>query len=190
VRAYILSRLGYGLISLFLLSLTIFVVMRLLGGDPATMIVGPGSRPEDLERVRQEWGLKEPLPVQYVSWLTNILRGDFGTSFQYRVPVRDLYFQRLPASLQLALAAFVISIVIGVPLGIITAVKVNTIWDSVSKVIALLGLSVPGFFIGLLAMIVFAIWLHWLPAAGSGTWQHMIMPSVALGWYFAASCYG
>jgi ABC-type dipeptide/oligopeptide/nickel transport system permease component len=187
VRAYIVSRLGYGLISLFLLSLTIFVVMRALGGDPAMMIVGPGSRPEDLERVRQEWGLKEPLPVQYVTWLTNCLRGDFGTSFQYRVPVRDLYFQRLPNSLQLAFAAFIVSLVIGVPLGIVTAVRVNTIWDSVSKVIALLGLSVPGFFVGLLGIIIFAVGLHLLPPAYNGTWQALVMPAIALGWYFAAS---
>ena len=187
MRAYIVSRLGYGLISLFLLSLTIFGVMRALGGDPAMMIVGPGSRPEDLERVREEWGLKEPLPLQYVRFVTNSLQGDFGMSFQYRVPVRDLYLQRLPASLQLAFAAFLVSLVIGVPLGILTAVKVNTIWDSVSKVIALLGLSVPGFFVGLLGIIVFAVWLRWLPAAGNGTWQHLVMPAMALGWYFAAS---
>ena len=137
--------------------------------------------------MREEWGLKEPLPLQYLRFVTNSLQGDFGMSFQYRVPVRDLYLQRLPASLQLALAAFLVSIVIGVPLGILTAVKVNTIWDSVSKVIALLGLSVPGFFVGLLGIIVFAVWLRWLPAAGNGTWQHLVMPAMALGWYFAAS---
>jgi peptide/nickel transport system permease protein len=186
VKTYILRRLGYSAISLVLLSMIIFFLIRLTG-DPARLMVGPGGRPEDVERTRAEWGLDRPWPEQYVSFVSNLLRGDFGTSFQYRLTVRELYAERLPYSLQLASVGLLISLLIGIPLGIVTAVKVDTIWDTVCKIIAMLGLSVPGFFVGLLMIIVFAVNLRWLPASGSGTILHLVMPSLALGWYFAAS---
>jgi peptide/nickel transport system permease protein len=186
MRGYILRRFGYSLISLFLLTLTIFAVIRATG-DPARLIIGPGARPEDYAAARTEWGLDRSYPEQYVSFVINMARGDLGNSFQYRMPVRNIYFERLPNSIQLASVAFMVSLLIGVPLGIITAVKVDTGWDTFSKVIALLGLSIPNFFIGLVMIIVFAVGLRWLPAAGSGTWQHLVMPGLALGWYFAAS---
>jgi peptide/nickel transport system permease protein len=174
------------LISLALLSMIIFFLIRLTG-DPARLMVGPGGRPEDVERTRVEWGLDRPWPEQYLTFVRNLMRGDFGTSFQYRLTVRELYAERLPYSLQLATAGLLISLLIGIPAGIITAVKVDTIWDTVCKIIAMLGLSVPGFFVGLLMIIVFAVNLRWLPASGSGTILHLVMPSLALGWYFAAS---
>jgi peptide/nickel transport system permease protein len=186
VRGYVLRRLGYSLISLFLLSVTIFVAVRATG-DPALLLVGPGGRPEDVARARADWGIDRSWPEQYLSFVWNVARGDFGTSFQYRLPVRDLYFQRLPNSLQLAAAGLLISLLIGIPLGIVTAVKVDTGWDTACKIIAMLGLSIPGFFVGLVMIIVFAVGLRWLPAAGSGTPLHLVMPSLALGWYFAAS---
>jgi peptide/nickel transport system permease protein len=186
VRTYILRRLGYSLVSLLMLSMIIFFIIRLTG-DPARLMVGPGGRPEDVERTRVEWGLDRPWPEQYLSFVRNLVRGDFGTSFQYRLSVRELYAERLPYSIQLATAGLLISLLIGIPAGIITAVKVDTVWDTVCKIIAMLGLSIPGFFVGLLMIIVFAVNLRWLPASGSGTPLHLIMPSLALGWYFAAS---
>ena len=186
MRTYILRRLGYSVVSLAVLSITIFAAIRATG-DPALLIVGPGGRPEDLERVRVEWGLNRSWPEQYGLFVASLARGDLGNSFQYRMSVRDLYFQRLPNSLQLAAAGLAISLLIGIPLGILTAVKVDTIWDTVCKIIAMIGLSVPGFFIGLVMILVFAVGLRLLPAAGSGTPAHLVMPSVALGWYFAAS---
>jgi len=186
MRTYVLKQLGYGLISLFLLSVTIFVVVRATG-DPAMLIVGPGAQPEDYARARAEWGLNASYPQQYLSFIGKLLSGDLGRSFQYRVPVRDLYLERLPNSLELAFAAFVVSLVIGIPLGIVTAVKVDTVWDTLAKVVAMLGLSIPNFFIGLVMIIVFAVQLRWLPAAGSDSWLHLVMPALALGWYFAAS---
>jgi peptide/nickel transport system permease protein len=186
VKTYILRRLGYSAISLALLSVTIFFLIRLTG-DPARLMVGPGGRPEDVEATRVAWGLDRPWPEQYVNFVRNLAVGDFGTSFQYRLSVRDLYIERLPYSLQLASVGLLISLLIGIPLGIITAVKVDTVWDTVCKIIAMLGLSVPGFFVGLVMIIVFAVNLRWLPASGSGTIFHLVMPSLALGWYFAAS---
>ena len=186
MRQFIIRRTVYAIITLLILSLTIFLVVRLTG-DPVTLLAEPGARAEDLARVRVEWGLDRPLPVQYLSFLENILTGKLGNSFNYEMPVSTLYFQRLPNSLELALAASLISFVIGIPAGLISAVRVNSAWDNFGKVVALLGLSVPGFWLGLVLILVFSVWLGWLPTSGQGDWRNLIMPALALGWYFAAS---
>src|SRR5712691_1016350 len=183
---FIIRRTCYSIITLFILSLTIFTVVRLTG-DPVTLMAEPGVRPEDLARIRTQWGLDRPWPVQYLSFVKNIFTGELGKSFNYRMPVSELYFQRLPNSLELALAATLVSLLIGVPAGLISAVKVNSAWDNVGKVIALFGLAVPGFWLGLVMILVFSVWLEWLPTSGQGGWRNLIMPAVALGWYFAAS---
>src|SRR5437764_15199115 len=145
---FIIRRSLYALITLFILSFTIFSVVRLTG-DPITLMAEPGARAEDLDRVRVEWGLDRPFPIQYLSFLKNIASGELGKSFNYEMPVSTLYFQRLPNSLELAAAATLLSFVIGIPAGLISAVKVNTHWDSAGKVVALFGLAVPGFWLGL-----------------------------------------
>ncbi len=183
---FILRRTLYAIVTLFILSLTIFTVVRMTG-DPVTLLAEPGARAEDLDRIRQEWGLDRPWPVQYLTFAKNVFTGDLGKSFNYQMPVSSLYFQRLPASLQLALAATLISFIIGIPAGLISAVKVNTAWDSAGKVVALFGLAVPGFWLGLVMILIFSVWLEWLPTSGMGGPLHLIMPSLALGWYFAAS---
>ena len=183
---FMIRRTLYAVITLFILSLTIFTVVRLTG-DPVTLLAEPGAQEADLALVRAEWGLDRPLPVQYAAFLRNIITGELGQSFNYEMPVSTLYFQRLPNSLELALAATLISFVIGIPAGIISAVRVNSAWDHVGKTIALLGLSVPGFWLGLVMILVFSVWLEWLPTSGQGGWQNLVMPAIALGWYFAAS---
>src|SRR5437667_12691730 len=183
---FMIRRTLYALVTLFILSLTIFTVVRLTG-DPVTLLAEPGARAEDLDRVRSEWGLDRPWPIQYLAFAQNIFTGQLGKSFNYQMPVSTLYFQRLPNSLELAFAATLISFIIGIPAGLISAVKVNTAWDNVGKVIALFGLAVPGFWLGLVLILIFSVWLGWLPTSGQGGWQNLIMPSVALGWYFAAS---
>ncbi len=183
---FMMRRTLYAVVTLFILSLTIFTVVRLTG-DPVTLLAEPGARAEDLDRVRVEWGLDRPWPVQYLAFVKNVFTGQLGKSFNYEMPVSTLYFQRLPNSLELAFAATLISFFIGIPAGIISAVRVNSAWDNFGKVVALLGLSVPGFWLGLVLILVFSVWLHWLPTSGQGGWQHLIMPALALGWYFAAS---
>ena len=183
---FIIRRTCYALITLFILSLTIFMVVRVTG-DPVTLLAEPGARAEDLDRIRHEWGLDRSYPMQYLAFAKNAFTGELGKSFNYQMPVSTLYFQRLPASLQLALAATLISFIIGIPAGLISAVKVNSGWDNAGKVVALFGLAVPGFLLGLVMILIFSVWLGWLPTSGYGTPLHIIMPAVALGWYFAAS---
>ena len=183
---FIIRRTFYAVVTLFILSLTIFMIVRLTG-DPVTLLAEPGARAEDLDRIRVEWGLDRSWPVQYLHFAKNVITGDLGKSFNYQMPVSQLYFQRLPASIQLAFAATLISFIIGIPAGLISAVKVNTAWDSVGKLVALTGLAVPGFWLGLVLILVFSVWLGWLPTSGQGGILHLIMPALALGWYFAAS---
>jgi len=183
---FMIRRTLYALVTLFILSLTIFTVVRLTG-DPVTLLAEPGARAEDLDRVRAEWGLDRSWPVQYIAFAKNVFTGQLGKSFNYEMPVSTLYFQRLPNSLELALAATMISFVIGIPAGLISAVKLNSGWDNFGKVIALLGLAIPGFWLGLVMILIFSVWLEWLPTSGQGDWRNLIMPAVALGWYFAAS---
>jgi len=186
VKRFIIRRLGYSLVSLFLLSLTIFFFVRVTG-DPAVLLVEPGASQADLDAMRHQFGLDRSLLVQYWDFITHLVRGDFGQSFYYRTPVFDLYLSRLPNSLLLAVAAMAFSLLIGIPTGIIAAVKVNRWWDSAGKVFALLGLSLPSFWIGLVMILFFSVYLGWLPSSGSGTPLHIIMPAFALGWYFAAA---
>jgi peptide/nickel transport system permease protein len=201
---YILVRAGYSVITLWLLVTIVFALVR-LSGDPVKMKGEIGADPTYLEQIRRGWGLDKPVHEQYVYFLANMVQGDFGHSFEKSLPVSKIYFERLPNSLKLGLAAFVISIVIGVPLGMLSALKVGTLWDSAGKGIALLGLSIPGFFVGLVLIIVFGVNLGWLPVLGKGSsgfrwneastwvpfwfqdWRYLAMPAFALGWYFSGA---
>ena len=186
MRKYIIRRLGYSAISLVLLSLTIFFFVRVTG-DPAVLLVEPGASKADLEQIRHQFGLDRPLFVQYGHFVSTLVRGDFGQSFYYRTPVLELYLSRLPNSLLLAAAAMTLSLLIGIPSGILAAVRVNGWWDRVGKIFALLGLSLPSFWVGLVMILFFSVYLGWLPSSGAGTASHMIMPAFALGWFFAAA---
>jgi peptide/nickel transport system permease protein len=186
MKRFVLRRIGYAAISLLLLSLTIFVFVRITG-DPTVLLVEPGASRADVEALQKELGLDQSYVVQYGYFMAGLARGDFGRSFYYRTPVLELYLSRLPNSLLLAVAAMSFSLLIGIPSGIIAAVRVNKWWDSAGKVFALLGLSMPSFWVGLLLILFFSVFLGWLPSSGSGTAWHILMPAFALGWYFAAA---
>jgi peptide/nickel transport system permease protein len=186
MRRFVLRRLGYAVISLFLLSVTIFLLVRVTG-DPTVLLVEPGASRADIEALRAELGLDRSLPVQYVAFVRDVVRGDFGRSFYYRTPVLELYLSRLPNSLVLALTAMAFSLILGIPTGILAAVRVGGWWDGAGKVFALLGLSMPSFWVGLLMILFFSVYLGWLPSSGSGSVLHVLMPAFALGWYFAAA---
>ena len=183
MKRYIARRVFYALVSLVLLSVTIFLFVRV----PGVLLVAPGASQEDMDLIRKQLGLDRPLVVQYATFMASIFRGEFGHSFYYRTPVMELYLSRLPNSLLLAVVAMLFSLVIGIPSGILAAVRVNSWWDGAGKVFALLGLSMPSFWVGLLLILLFSVYLGWLPSSGSGTWLHVLMPAFALGWYFAAA---
>ena len=183
---FIVRRLGYSLLSLLLLSLTIFLFVRVTG-DPTLLLVEPGASKEDIEAIRQRFGLDRPLWTQYVYFMGSLLQGDFGQSFYYRTPVLELYLSRLPNSLLLAAAAMFFSLVVGIPSGILAAVRVGGFFDRAGKVFVLLGLSLPAFWVGLVLILFFSVYLEWLPSSGSGTVWHLLMPAFALGWFFAAA---
>ena len=186
MKRFVLRRLGYAALSLVLLSLTIFLFVRVTG-DPTVLLVEPGASRADIDALRHDLGLDRSLLVQYGTFVKDVVRGDFGRSFYYRTPVLELYLSRLPNSLLLALAAMAFSLLIGIPTGILAAVRVNSWWDSGGKIFALLGLSMPSFWVGLLLILFFSVYLGWLPSSGSGTPWHVLMPAFALGWYFAAA---
>ena len=182
---FIVRRVAYSFISLLLLALIIFLVIRLTG-DPAVLFAEPGASPDDLATIRERFGLDRPIWVQFWSFVANLASGDLGQSFYYRTPVLELYVSRLPSSLLLAGAAMVFSLVIGIPTGIVAAVRVNRWWDSAGKIFALLGLSLPSFWVGLLLILFFSVYLGWLPSSGSGSVLHLLMPAFALGWQWTS----
>ena len=186
MRQFIARRLGYSLLSLLVLSLTIFFFVRVTG-DPASLLVEPGASDDDIAAIHHQFGLDRPLWVQYGLFMWTLVRGDFGQSFYYQTPVLELYLDRLPNSLLLAAVAMAFSLLVGVPTGILAAVRVGRFWDSAGKLFVLLGLSLPSFFVGLVLILVFTVYLGWLPSSGAGTPLHLIMPAFALGWYFAAA---
>src|SRR5262244_4282433 len=167
MKKYILVRALYSVVTLWLLVTIIFGLVRLTG-DPVAMKAEAGADATYVAQLRHDWGLDQPLHWQYLSFIGRLLRADFGHSFEKSLPVRTIYFERLPNSLKLGFAAFVISMVLGVPFGMLSALKINTWWDNVGKTIALLGLSMPGFFVGLVLIIVFGVQLNWLPVLGKG----------------------
>ena len=183
---YIARRIGYCLLSLLLLSLTIFLFVRVTG-DPAALLIEPGASAADIAEIHHRFGLDRPLWMQYGLFMWKLAHGDLGQSFYYQTPVLDLYLSRLPNSLLLAAVAMAFSLLIGLPSGILAAVRVGRFWDNAGKVFSLLGLSLPSFWVGLILILLFSVYLHWLPSSGAGTALHLIMPAFALGWYFAAA---
>ena len=157
-----------------------FVLMRVLPGDPASFLVGARDDPQALATLRSSMHLDEPIFNQYVAFLGNALRGDLGRSYLTRQPVIIMIGQAFPQTVVLALAAMTLAVGIGVPLGIIAALRKNSAWDNLSRLIALIGVSIPVFGLGILMQLLFSLKLKWLPISGLGFDKHLIMPAVAL----------
>lgn len=186
VARLVAKRLFYAAISLAILALTVMVFSR-ISGDPAMMLLGPDASPEDLTAMRTRLGLDQPLVMQYLYYIANAVKGDFGQSIYYNESTLSLYLQRLPASLLLASAAFAWSVALGVGAGILSAVSRNRVLNGTVSLFALTGMAVPPFWVGLVLIMYLSVDKQWLPSSGSGTWQHLVMPALSLGWYFAAS---
>jgi peptide/nickel transport system permease protein len=186
MQRYIARRFLQSLLAIWVMSLIVFSLARVTG-NPLDVMLPMEAGPEEYERVSKHWGLDQPLYVQYAIFLSKAVRGDFGNSWKWHgYSAMGLVGQRLPATLQLAGFALFISIVIALPIGVMAAVMKGTAWDSVAKIIALLGQSLPGFWLGIVLMWIFAVHLGWLPTSGRGGIQYMILPAITLGWFQVA----
>ena len=183
---FFLRRFVYAIISLAILALTVLAFSR-IGGDPVAMLLEPGASQADIDALRQQFGLDRPFWVQYFLFIRNAVTGDLGSSIYFGQPVIELYLSRLPASLMLAGAAFAWSVLLGVTVGVTSAARPGGVLDRVGSLVALIGMSMPGFWLGMLLIMFFSVYLRWLPSSGIGGWRHIIMPAISLGWYFAAS---
>ncbi|MCY3875193.1 MAG: ABC transporter permease [Rhodobacteraceae bacterium] len=167
------------------MSLLVFIFLN-ASGDPAQLLMPTEATEQDIEEMRRALGLDRPLHVQYWNFLSNALQGDFGTSLRSRQPAMDTVLAALPATLELAFAAIIISTAVSIPLGIAAAVKRNSPIDTIATVVAVLGQSMPVFWLGILLILLFSVTLNWLPVSGRGSWQSLILPAVTLGWYMNA----
>ena len=177
---YILKRLWHTVYVVIGISMISFFFIH-LSGDPVLLMLPGDASDQEIEELREQLGFNDPLYVQYVRFASKAIRGDFGESLYYHVPVMELVIERLPASLELAVAAMVFALVLAVPIGIISAVRRGSMLDMGSMLGALLGLSMPHFWLGIMLMLLFSVHLGWLPTSGRGTMAHLIMPAVSLG---------
>jgi peptide/nickel transport system permease protein len=166
MAGYLLRRLALTIPILLGVSLLVFLMLHTAGGDPAQLILGARADPASLAALRHEMGLDRPLPIQYLSFLSDALRGDLGQSYRSRTPVVDEIAARFPATIELAVTAMVIAVVVGALFGTVAAVRRHTIFDFASSTIVLLGVSIPTFWLGIILIIVFGLWLRWLPISG------------------------
>jgi len=189
MRGHLGVRFAQVIPTLLLVSILVFCLQQLMPGDPALVLAGEERDPQVLEQIRRELKLDQPLVMQYFYWITNVLQGDLGFSWRIRQPVTELVATKLPVTLQLASMAFVIAVCIGVPMGVLSAVKKNTFWDYLANGIGLAGLSTPNFWLGIMLILLVSVHLGWLPPSGyvplSEDWKMSlattIMPAFVLG---------
>ncbi|RMF93093.1 MAG: ABC transporter permease [Nitrospinota bacterium] len=184
MRVYIIRRALQSLIVCFGVSIITFLLLNVTG-DPALLLLPPEATAEDVAVLREELGLNDPYIVQYGRFLKNILHGDFGDSFFVKQSASSLILERMPATIELAVAGLLVTIVVSIPLGIAAAVKRNSLLDSFASVFAITGQAMPVFWLGIMMIIVFGVKLHWFPVSGRGTPAHLVLPAITLGWYLA-----
>jgi peptide/nickel transport system permease protein len=192
--SFLANRIAQIIPTLIFVSILIFSLQHLLPGDPALVMAGEERDPAVIEQIRKQYHLDQPIPVQYVYWAKGVLSGDLGESLRVKVPVRALIAEKLPVTLQLASMAIVIAFLIGIPAGIISAVKQGTAWDYGANLFSLWGISTPNFWLGIMLIFLFSIKLGWLPASGyvplTEDWRASlaatIMPAFVLGNAIAA----
>jgi peptide/nickel transport system permease protein len=184
--AFTLRRFIRGILTLWLVVTLVFFGLR-LSGDPVFLMLGDQASPEAVTALRDKLGLNEPVPVQYLKYFQTILRGDFGDSLRERRPATEIVRERFPATLQLAIAAIALAVLIGVPVGIFAALRHNSLIDRGLMAFAFFGQSAPNFFVGILLILLFSMTLQILPSSGRGTWQHLLMPAFTLSTYGIAS---
>jgi peptide/nickel transport system permease protein len=187
MQRYIAVRVLQSLLAVLVMSVIVFGLAR-ISGNPIDVMLPIEAEQEDYDRLTQYWGLDKPLHQQYVVFVSKAIQGDFGQSLKYQgKSAMGLVIERLPATLELAGFALLISAILAVPIGVLAAVAKDTGWDAAAKVVALLGQSLPIFWLGIVLMWIFAVWLDWLPSSGRGSLKHLILPAIALGWFQVAA---
>jgi len=181
VWRYVLKRVVLALPVLLGVSVVVFVAIRLIPGDPAQLMAGQAATQEVVQQIRQSLGLDQPVPVQYLYFLRNVVRGDLGRSLFNGAPVVEELAQRFPRTVRLALASMAVASLIGIPAGILAATRRSTWVDTAVMLVALAGVSVPVFWLGLNLILLFSVRLQWLPSFGYETWRHLVLPSLTLG---------
>ncbi|WP_371368310.1 Glutathione transport system permease protein GsiC [Sporomusa rhizae] len=184
---YVLRRIFFLIPVLFGVTFIVFTLLYITPGDPAKLILGEQAPPEAVQAMREEMGLDQPYLIQYYNYVKKaVLQQDIGRSYVTNRPVMQEILGAFPATFTLATSAMLVAILIGIPIGIISAIKQYSVFDTVSMIIALLGVSMPVFWLGLLLILLFTVYLGWLPASGFNSIKHMIMPALALGAMTAA----
>ncbi|RNB91393.1 ABC transporter permease [Brevibacillus fluminis] len=178
---YIIRRLFQMIPVLLGVILVVFLIMQMVPGDPALLLAGEGASAENVAKIRHQLGLDQPVMLQYIHYVGNVVQGDLGTSLRSNLPVLDEIMTRLPITIELALASIFITIVLGMLAGIISATKQYSFADITIMIIALLGVSLPSFWLGLTMIYYFSVKLHLFPVAGWGTWKHLVLPAITLG---------
>jgi peptide/nickel transport system permease protein len=182
---YIIYRVGYSLV-VILGAVTIVFVLLHLTGDPVGQLLPLDATPQDRAELRAKLGFDQPIYIQYIRYLSRLAQGDFGTSVRYRLPVMPLILERMPATLELTAASMLVALIIAIPAGIVSAIWKYSILDTGTMFFALIGQCMPGFWLGLMLIILFGVTLRILPPAGIGTWKHLVLPAITLGGYSAA----
>jgi ABC-type dipeptide/oligopeptide/nickel transport system permease component len=184
---YVIRRLITLIPMLLAVSLAVFLVLHAIPGDPAQLAAGPDATPEDVAQIREKYGLDLPLYRQFPFYLWNLLQGDLGESFRTQRAVVEEIARTLPATIELATWAMIFAVALGVPIGVYSSLHPRTFVDRLVTALSVFGISMPGFFLGLLLMLTFASMLVWLPPTGRGTWAHLVMPTVTLGLPYVAT---
>lgn len=179
--SYVLRRLLSAVPVFVGIATIVFLVLQVLPGDPVAMMLGFSVTAEATARLRAELGLDDPLWVQYVRYWRNLARGDLGRSMSMDVPVAQALWAQFPATLQLTVAGMGCAVVLGMLLGVLAAVRHHTWWDTATMTVALAGVSIPSFWLGLLLILAFAVHLNWFPITGQGGWERLVLPAIAVG---------
>jgi peptide/nickel transport system permease protein len=188
-------RLALAIPTLLIVTLFVFALQKLLPGDPVLTLAGEERDPQVLDYLRAKYRLDDPVPLQYLAWLGGVMRGDLGTSLKTELPVLHLIAQKLPTTIELAILSLAVALLIGIPAGIVAAVRKGEALDYAANIVALSGISIPHFWLGVLLILLFAVELQWLPASGfvpitenlGANLQSMILPSIVLGTGLAAT---
>jgi len=183
---YILQRLLHGIVVLLGVSVVVFLLMH-LSGDPVAVLLPLDTPPQDVAIFRHNMGLDRPLPIQYLYFLSRAVRGDFGYSYHYRTGALSLVLQRMPATLKLTGAAILVSLILSLPAGVLAAVRKGTPLDLLVRRFVLIGQAVPGFWLALVLIMIFAVRLRWRPVSGSQGWRSLVLPAITAGSFYMAT---